>query len=361
MVLTLGVSKEGIITGLTMNEYHDTADYDITKKDPEFIPSFKDENTTLSGVETVATSTVSSQTVINAINSVLESLVENNLIKETKKTTEQVFNEVIVANHSGLTHNGTVVKVSDIAVSGNITKAVKADNDSGFAFIMTKEGQTYFAVVNASGVVKVFDIKKTDVTAEHADLVSQAKAASASQTNYQSKLERKARTLFGLTKDDNYTFEFTKLNTFNSTVASGTITFNGQTYSVFYSRILAYLGHPMDIYMAIDANGKIAKVSVDNMILESDYYHDYEIPAGYLDFYIGKNNTNLDGDELLIAGATLTTGAIKTAIQEAYVALYGDVAPSTVQKGSISDVIFAVIALGAMAVVFVSTKKGGNK
>ena len=363
MVLTLGVSKEGIITGLTMNEYHDTADYDIRNKNPEFISSFTGENTTLSGVETVATSTVSSQTVINAINSVLESLVSNNLIKETKKTTEQVFNEVIVANHSGLTHNGTVVKVEDIAVSGNITKAVKADNDSGFAFMMTKNDQTYFAVVNAFGVCKVYDITKTEVTSKHEDLVTEAKAASQGQTSYLSKLERKARTLFGLTKDDTdkYTYTWKSLDVFNSTVAACDFTYNGNTYTVLYSRVLAYMGHPMDIYMAIDSNGKIAKVSVDTMILESDYYHDYEIPEGYLDFYIGLDNTTLNGEELLIAGATITTGAIKTAIQEAYVALYGNVTPSTVQQGSLTDVVFAVIALGAMAVVFLSTKKGGKK
>jgi hypothetical protein len=325
MFLTLGVSKEGIITGFVINEYHDSLDgqYNVTIKNPGFDDSFVGKDTTLTGVTLVGGSTVSSSAIKSAVNSALESLVANKLIKETVKTPAQVLEEIITLNHSGLTFNGVASSntYETIEATGNIVAAVKAKNDSGFAFAMKKGENYYYAVVNASGFVKLFDAKKNNVTNEHEDLVNEALKA-CSFSKLESAMERKARNLFGLKKDDAYTFTFKKLNIFNSTIAGGIMEIDGKTYYVFNNKTLAYGNHPMDISIAFNTKGRIVKISVSEFILEEDYYNGCpEIPADYLEQYIGKTAYNLDDEDLLISGATVSVNTIKNAIKESFDAL----------------------------------------
>ena len=325
MVLTLGVSKDGIVTGFVINEYHDSLDgqYNVTIKNPNFDDSFVGKDTTLTGVTLVAGSTVSSSAIKSAVNSALESLIANNLIKETVKTPAQVLEEIVTLKHSGLTFNGVASSntYETIAATGNIVAAVKSKNDSGYAFAMKKGEDYYYAVVNASGFVKLFDAKKNDVTSQHEDLVNEALNAS-TLSNLESAMERKARNLFGLKKDDAYEFTFKKLNIFNSTVAGGVMKVDGKTYYVFNNKTLAYGNHPMDISIAFNTKGRIVKVMVSEFILEEDYYGNCpEIPAEYLNGYIGKTPYNLDDEDLLITGATVSVNTIKNAIKESYDAL----------------------------------------
>lgn len=221
--------------------------------------------------------------------------------------------------------SGTALKCEEIEASGNITDAFKAVNGSGFAFVVAEGESSYLAIVNAAGTVKVYDVDGKDVTADKTAIVDEAKAASAAQTDYAEALRIKIGSLMKDATD----ITPVQLGTFTNVVAAAEFKVGDATYYGFCARPLSYGDAPMDIYVIVDADGKIVKQDIAEMLFGHgvEYlpvYGQYGDPASsdYQNYENGFAGLNKDtvGNHVMISGATVSSTAVKTAMSDVFAA-----------------------------------------
>jgi uncharacterized protein with FMN-binding domain len=311
MEIIIGVAADGKICGIEIESYNDSANYDFRVEDPGYLASYVGKDSALADIGTVAGSTFSSTAFKNAVSEAMGVLISNNMIEAGKKSDEQILTELIAIVAPGYT------KTEEIAVSGNITKAYKSTNDTGFAYIMAEGENSYLAVVNAMGVCKVYDVEGTDVTSAHEALVSEAKAhAAANQTNlfdsFKSKIERM---MAGATD-----IEALALDTFNTVASAVSFKVEDATYYGFYSRSIGF--HQMDVYVIIDANGAIAKIDAKQFIFDEEYFMNFGgmDATEYKNGFVGLTGETFNGDAAIIATATMTSNAMKQSTEDAFAA-----------------------------------------
>ncbi len=308
MDVVLGVDAEGKIVEVKIYGYNDTPSFDITQKDPTYLDSYKGQDSTLADVGIVAGSTISSTGFKTAISEAMAMLAENELIKAGVKSDAQILEEMIPTVATGFT------KLVEATASGNIQKAFKAENGTGFAYIITEGDASYLAVVNAMDVCKVYDVDGADVTAAHASVAAEATAdASAKQTDYLDDLTAKVEKMMDGATD----ITAVELDTFNTVVSAVKFTVDGAEYYGFYSRSIGF--HQMDVFVVIDANGAIAKLDAKQFIFEEEYFFTFAgMPDGYRNGFIGITEDTWTGDEAIIATATMTSNAIKQSTTDAF-------------------------------------------
>lgn len=307
-LVLVGISPDGKIIKINNEAYHDTANYNIFNKDPNYASTFAGQDSTLADVGLVAGSTHSSTAFRSAVAHAFEVLVLNDMITAGVKSDAQILEELIPTVAPGFT------KLVDATASGNIQKALKAENGTGFAYIMTDGDASYLAVVNAVGVCKVYNVEGADVTADHAALVGEAKAASAAQVSYSDELITKV----GKIMDGASDITALELDTFNTVVAAVSFKVGDATYYGFYSRSIGF--HQMDVYIVIDENGAIAKIDAKQFIFEEEYFMAFGgMNAGeYKDGFVGITGETWNGDAAIIATATMTSNAMKESTTDAF-------------------------------------------
>ena len=320
MEIIIGIAADGKICGIQIESYNDTPSFDFRAKDPEYLPSYIGKDSALADIGTVSGSTYSSTAFKTAVSEAMGVLISNNMIEAGKKSDDQVLTELIATVAPGYT------KTTEVAVSGNITKALKAANDTGFAYIMTEGDSSYLAVVNAMGVCKIYDVEGADVTADHAALADEAKAhASANQKDYSADLIKKIEKMMAGSTD----ITAISLDTFNTVVSAVSFTVEGETYYGFYSRSIGF--HQMDVYVVIDANGAIAKIDAKQFIFEEEYFMAFGgmNVSEYKNGFVGITGDTWTGDEAIIATATMTSNAMKESTTDAFASF------DSIQKGGV--------------------------
>ena len=308
MEITLGVSADGKISGVEINSYSDTESFDFRKKDPNYLASYVGKDSALADIGTVAGSTFSSTAFKNAVSEAMSVLTTNNLVQAGVKSDAQILEELIPTVAPGFT------KLVDATASGNIQKALKAENDTGYAYVITSGEASYLAVVNAMGVCKVYNVEGNDVTADNAAIVDEAKAAAAGQTSYVSHLSDKiGRMMQGATD-----ITAIDLDTFNTVVAAVSFTVDGATYYGFYSRSIGF--HQMDVYIVIDENGAIAKFDAKQFIFDEEYFMSFGgmDVVEYKNGFAGLTTDTWTGEQAIIATATMTSNAVKESTTDAF-------------------------------------------
>ena len=311
MEITLGVSADGKICGVQIDSYNDTASFDFRTKDPFYLPSYIGKDSALADIGTVSGSTFSSTAFKNAVSEAMGVLIANNMIAEGVKSDAQILTELIATVAPGYT------KTEEVAVSGNIVKALKATNDTGFAYVVADGEASYLAVVNAMGVCKVYDVEGADVTADHAAIASEAKAhASANQTSYTDALTKKVEKMMEGAAD----VTALELDTFNTVVAAVSFKVEEATYYGFYSRSIGF--HQMDVFFVIDENGAIAKMDATQFIFDEEYFGSFAgmDKTAYKAGFVGLTGETFNGDAAIIATATMTSNAIKESTNDAFAA-----------------------------------------
>ena len=307
--LLVGISTDGKIIKVNNEAYHDTDNYNIFNKNPGYAATFEGQDSTLASVGLVAGSTHSSTAFRDAVSHAFEVLILNNMITAGVKSDAQILEEMIITVAPGF---GKMLKAN---ASGNIAKAMKAENNTGFAYIMTKGDASYLAVVNALGVCKVYNVEGADVTAETEDLATEAKAhAAANQTSYATKLQDKmGRMMSGATN-----FTALEFNTFNTVVAAASFEVDGVTYYGFYSKSVGF--EIMDVYIILDANGAIVKVDAITLFFDTEHFpvDDTVDEAQYEGSFVGKNEETFTGDNATVAGATMTSDAMKQSTKDVF-------------------------------------------
>ena len=309
MEITIGIDAEGKICGIQIDSYNDTPSFDFREKDPNYLGSYIGKDSALADIGTVSGSTFSSTAFKTAVEGAMGVLIENNLIAAGVKSDAQILEELIPTVAPGFT------KLTEATASGNIQKALKAENDTGFAYIMTEGEATYLAVVNATGVCKVYNVEGADVTADHAALADEAKAvAAAAQAGYTDALITKiGRMMEGATD-----FAALELDTFNTVVSAVSFKVGDANYYGFYSRSIGF--HQMDVYIVIDENGAIAKIDAKQFIFDEEYFGAFGgMNVGeYKGGFVGVTEETWTGDQAIIATATMTSNAMKESTTDAF-------------------------------------------
>lgn len=327
MVITVGVSADGKICGIQINEYHDSLDaaYNITTKAPEYITSFVGKDSALADIGLVSGSTFSSQAFKSAVEEAMSVLIANDLIAAGVKSDDQIISELLVKLHKGIAPEG-IIKATEIAASGNIVKGWKSLNGTGSAYMMSKDGASYLAIVNAASYVKIYDTAENDVTSAHADLASEALAASGIDYKIGGGLKNKIKNFNKDFSDEAVnSAELINFTTFNTVAVAARFTVNGETVYLIQTKPLTYGDSVMTVYTFLDADGAILKQDVSTLIYDHYSVDGYmsnkdEAFQSWLDKYTGKTDGTLS-DDLLISGATLSSTAVKNATADVFATL----------------------------------------
>ena len=310
MELSVGVTSDGKICGIKCDVY--------TESKPlldSFLPSFLEKDSALAGVEVTGGVTYSSKAIKASVESGLNALISNGLIAEGVKSDEQILTELIPSVHSGLASDGAL-KCDTVNGSGNIQVAYKAQNDTGFAYIMTKGDAKLLAVTNNMGACKVYDVEGNDVTEANADLVTEALAHTSSNIkDYDEGFVKRVAAM--MPEAANVTA--ITLEVYNSVVSAVEFEIDGAKYYAFYSKTHGF--HIMDVYFIIDAEGKIVKMSASEFIFDEEYFGAFAgMPNNYQGGFEGLTSETFDGSQAIIATATMTSNAVKQSTYDSFAA-----------------------------------------
>ena len=315
LAITVTVDAEGKIAGITVENYPDSPAFNIFEKDPAYMGTYVGKDSALADVGTVSGSTISSTAFKNLVAKSLEALTSNGLIGAGVKSDEQIFEELIP------TVAPAFAKTAPITPEGNITLGYKAGNDTGFALMIASGKANYLAVVNATGVCKVYDNTGADVTSAQSAVCEEAKAyAAKNQKSYDADLQKKLEKIMEGASD----VSFTSVDTFANVVSAATFKVGEESFTAFYLKPNGF--DIMDIYVVIDAQGAIAKLDIKTIIFEEEYYkvEGLKTPdekAAYKNGFTGMTVDSLTGEDVIVAKATMSSKAVNQAIRDAFEAL----------------------------------------
>lgn len=308
MIVRVGVDAEGKITGSKCIQTNDTF-----KKEPELDNKYNGQTLETFAPVLIGGATMTSNGYRDAVSNALQAFV----LLSGGELGDDVILEGLLPTVAPSIVNPKAVE----NVSGNITKAYKAANDAGFAYIISAGDSSFLAVVNATGACKVYDVEGNDVTSANAAVVDEAKAhAAANQVSY---LEA-FKTEIGKLMDGAAEFAPIEIDVFNTVVSAVSFTVDGATYYGFYSRVIGF--DQMDVYIIIDENGAIAKLDAKEFIFLEDDFEEYGtsgyegMPDNYTGNFEGVTGDTWSDDIALITGATKTTDAVKAATKDAFAA-----------------------------------------
>ena len=307
MELTFGVTADGKICGIQLDVYTDSIDF--RAKDANYITSYVEKDSALADIGTVSGATYSSTAFKDAVSAGFSALISNQLIAEGVKSDAQILSEMIPTLAPGM------LKLEEAAVSGNAEKAWKAGNGAGFAYVIKNGDASFLALVNATGVCKVYDVAGTDVTDAQSAIADEAKAsAAAAQVSYADALNTKITQFFA----DASEITALELDTFNTVVAGVSFKSNGTLYYGFYSRSFGF--QQMDVYFVLDENGAIAKMDAAQFIFEEEYFNNFAgmDKSAYKAGFEGMTSETWTGDAAVIATATMTSNAMKQSTDDAF-------------------------------------------
>lgn len=327
LVMSIGITAEGKICGIQINSYGDNSgsNWNKTILTNDYLGTYLGQDSALADVELIANPTsnkASSVAFKNAVEAAMGCLISNELITAGVKSDAQILKEYIPVAAPGL-------KMSEsVAVSGNITEAYKALNNSGFAYIFVDGETTYLAVVNTVGVCELYTVVEGEVVvADNTAFVEEAQAhAAGNQKDHSTTLTNKLSTL--MVGAENVTA--VEFSTFNNVVYAVSFELEGATYYAFYSAPLTYDNNAMVIVTILDENGAIVKQDIGTIL----YGHGVEYMPVYgegygnpssnkYNQYEGKFEGLTSGDltdDLLITGATISSTAVKNATADVFAA-----------------------------------------
>ena len=278
------------------------------------------QDSALSDVSLVAGVTFSSSAFKKAIADGFSVLVDNGLVAEGYKDPLQALNEVLPVVFPGIANNSGIVQAEELQPSGKLLQtAMKSTADTGMAYFAGDGEDLYLIVVNASGVVKAYDTKGNDIT-DSAPAQALEEAAADAETNRKDYLKKDTKAFKKLTGDD---LELTVLapETFNSVTGAYKLLSGGETYYGFTSRTFGFGDMQLVTRFVLDGTGKIVSMNADELILEKEYFSSYTLDeSSYKAGFTGLTADSFTAEDTLIAGATLSSNAVKTAVYDVFAA-----------------------------------------
>ena len=92
---------------------------------------------------------------------------------------------------------------------------------------------------------------------------------------------------------------------------------------VFHMLPYGYANEVMDLYLVLDESGAITALRTKELILHSEYFSDYTLDeASYKEGLMGLTADSYTGEQTLIAGATMSSDAMESAVRAAFEAFW---------------------------------------
>ncbi len=312
ITLTLGITKDGKVAGIKLDEYPETKDFGS-----DYPTSFIGADSTLSTTEIVAGVTYSSTAFRNAVADAFDLLASNGLIVAQEKSPEQKFEEMLTTVFGEAVNPKGLLVAEDFTSSiSQVVLAKKAGNNTAIAYLVN-DGGTYYTVVSNIYSLSVYDMdgkSSTSLSSSIKDALL-SEAESSLKDNSKSDL-KKIKKLGSLSDDAVYTLiPLDGIDTSVTTIYS--IESDEKLYYGFVARPYGFGNETMVMYTLLTEDGKIADFSVKELIIEADYFSSYTLSDNYLSSFTGLDSS-WSGEEAIISGATLTSEAVKDALNDTF-------------------------------------------
>lgn len=324
VVVTLGVDMEGKITGIDIS-FVSSKDFPVSEGT---LNSFVGQDSTLNGVEITADATHSSNAIKAAVSAGFLVLAENDLMKAKAKETEQVFEELLPTVLPGFIQ-GDAVEGS----TANIYKAYKSKNNACLIAYVNTDGGKLLTVTSMDKDVTVYKAnlldEKTqtyeleDVTSANEAVVTEVKEfANANLKTSLTALNRKIKSLFNLTDDEVKALikEELAISEVGHITAAVRYEIGTEEYYAYNIKMInTYDNSSMNTYIVLDSEGNIYHYTTGTYFADADHFHiddDFLPTKGqYEAKFEGVNSGTFNEEDVVIAGATLTTNALKEAFK----------------------------------------------
>lgn len=322
--ITMAVDAEGKISGVEISAYPETKELGAG-----YMDGYLGQDSTLAAVSLVSGATYSSSAIRGAIEAGFAALIDNELVGAGVKGDAQLLEELMPIAFSGMANSAGIAQYEeqDISAAGYtyIQKSMKALTGTAMAYIVKDGEASYLALCNCAGGCKVVDVEGNDVTADVPAIVDEAKADAAKNIQpdtegYYAKFAR----MVGDRDTDN-TALLTALpmeDIFSSITGVYSITTaDGAQFYGFVSTGFGYSNMPFVTYYILDENGAITAMDADELILIKEYFTAYELDEpSYKAGFVGVTAENFTGEQALISGATVSSDAVKTAVNDVFAA-----------------------------------------
>ena len=114
-------------------------------------------------------------------------------------------------------------------------------------------------------------------------------------------------------------FNTLTVDAYNTVVSALSFELEGATYYAFYSKSFGY--EVMDVYYILDSEGKIVKMSAQTFIFDEEYFFAFAgLPSGYISGFNGLTSETFNGEQAIIATATLSSNGMKQATYDIFAA-----------------------------------------
>ncbi len=308
----VAISADGKVTGIALDDYPETKDFGS-----DYPSTYIGSDSTLSTVEIVAGVTYSSTAFKNAVADAFTALDSNGLVKAAEKEPGQVYEEMLTTVFGeALSPKGLLVAEDFTSAVSGVQNAKLSGNKAGVCYWIEENGVNYVVVANRSALaVYGMDGKVSDGLGSAAKDALQAEALSTTKDETKKDL-KKLKKLGTLSENAVFT-EISLDGIYSSVTCAYTVEDEGKTYYALAMRPYGFGNETMVMYILLTEDGKIASFSVKELIIEADYFSGYTLPDGYYSSFEGLDSS-WSGDEALISGATLSTDAVRDAVNDAF-------------------------------------------
>lgn len=309
--MTLAVDAEGKIAALEVTAYPESRDVGA-----DFLASFQGQDSALPDVGLVAGTTFSSAAIKNAVSDGFAALINNDMVGAGVKSDDQILLELLPQVYPGIANNGVGQYEEAEVNSGSIVKAFKALNNSGFGFVLNDGSANYLGVWTLAGGAKIVDLEGN--TVDNAALLEEIAAYGAANCTDESEKE-----IAKLQRMVSEGAEITALpvEVYNSVTGAYSILDGDTQLYGFAARSYGYSNLPMAIYYVLDENGAIVTMTVDELIFYKEYFSAYTLDEpSYKEGFTGLTADSYNGEQALIAGATMSTAGVDTATKDVFAA-----------------------------------------
>ena len=277
-----------------------------------YVDTFIGSDSTLSTVELVAGVTYSSSAIKNGVADAFKALSDNGLIVAAKKEPKQLYEELMpVVFGTAVNPAGMMSQEDFTSKVGGVVRAQKATNEGAVAYWYA-EGEENYAVITNGRIAKVYDLEGNEVSSLSSSVLSslmdEAKTLVKDNSSSDGKRFKKYVPDSKVTEIDVPLFN-------NVTTAFECVNENG-TYYGFGVRPYAFDNEALTMYISIDDKGAIYSFNCSALYVDPEYFTHSE-PENYTGGLVGVTDS-WSGEEALITGATLTSEAVRDAINDVF-------------------------------------------
>ena len=313
-----GFTKEAIVFYIAIDKDNKVQKINVTAY-PEtrevgegYVDTFIGSDSTLSTVELVAGVTYSSSAIKNGVADAFKALSDNGLIVAAKKEPKQLYEELMpVVFGTAVNPAGMMSQEDFTSKVGGVVRAQKATNEGAVAYWYA-EGEENYAVITNGRIAKVYDLEGNEVSGLSSSVLSslmdEAKTLVKDNSSSDGKRFKKYVPDSKVTEIDVPLFN-------NVTTAFECVNENG-TYYGFGVRPYAFDNEALTMYISIDDKGAIYSFNCSALYVDPEYFTHSE-PENYTGGLVGVTDS-WSGEEALITGATLTSEAVRDAINDVF-------------------------------------------